>query len=150
MPPQQVSNLHAVIAPWPIATNLVEYLPAGDLLNLARTSTSLRAALHDFEPPEALVEDELLSLVRKSLNIGDHQTRHWRKLKDKAPFQCASPGHTKGAQPRPCKYCSRPICEACIVRASMAKPSEGTFRNRCRYLCKGCWDGGRPTKRRRF
>ena len=150
------STLLSIVRPWPIAINLAIHLPAGDLINLARTNSSLRAALHGFDPPfqlstqEATLEFSPKQGVRSSLHIGHHRTSYWEELKHAAPFLCASSTHTKGSTPRPCRYCSSPICEACIVRDFFAKPSENTFKNRSRFLCKGCWTSGTPHKRMRF
>ena len=145
------ATLLSIASPWPIALTLATYLPAGDLINLARTSIPLRAALHGLQPPSpADLQFTSYSRSRPALRIGDHQTSYWKRLKQAAPFLCASPTHTKGSSPRPCRYCSTPICEACIVRDSFAKHSENTFKNRCRFLCKGCWNSGNPHRRCRF
>jgi hypothetical protein len=37
-----------------------------------------------------------------------------------------------------------------MVRDSFAKRGENTFKNRCRFLCKGCWNAGNPHRRCRF
>jgi hypothetical protein len=145
------ATLLSIASPWPIALTLATYLPAGDLINLARTSIPLRAALHGLQPPSpADLQFTSYSRSRPALRIGDHQTSYWKRLKQAAPFLCASPTHTKGSSPRPCRYCSTPICEACIVRDSFAKRNENTFKNRCRFLCKGCWNSGNPHRRCRF
>jgi hypothetical protein len=145
------ATLLSIARPWPIALTLATYLPAGDLINLARTSILLRAALHGLQPPSpADLQFTSYSRSRPALHIGDHQTSYWKRLKQAAPFLCASPTHTKGSGPRPCRYCSTPICEACIVRDSFAKGSENTFKNRYRFLCKGCWNSGNPHRRCRF
>jgi hypothetical protein len=145
------ATLLSIARPWPIAFTLATYLPAGDLINLARTSILFRAALHGLQPPSpADLQFTSYSRSRPALRIGDHQTSYWKRLKQAAPFLCASPTHTKGSSPQPCRYCSTPICEACIVRDSFAKGSENTFKNRYRFLCKGCWNSGNPHRRCRF
>jgi hypothetical protein len=145
------ATLLSIAGPWPIALTLATYLPAGDLINLARTSIPLRAVLHGLQPPSpADLQFTSHSRPRPALRIGDHQTSYWKQLKQAAPFLCASPTHTKGSSPRPCRYCSTPICEACIVRDSFAKRNENTFKNRCRFLCKECWNSGNPHRRCRF
>ena len=48
-----------------------------------------------------------------------------------------------------CRLCFDPICEACIVKASIGK-SENTFKNRCRFLCKDCWISDNPHRGRKF
>jgi hypothetical protein len=145
------ATLLSIARPWPIALTLATYLPAGDLINLARTSIPLRAALHGLQTPSpADLQLTSYSRSRPALHIGDHQTSYWKRLKQAAPFLCASPTHTKGSSPRPCRYCSTPICEACIVKDSFAKGSANTFKNRCRFLCKGCWNSGNPHRRCRF
>jgi hypothetical protein len=145
------ATLLSIASPWPIAITLATYLPAGDLINLARTSVLLRAALHGFQPPSATDLQAIpRSQARPALRIGAHETSYWKQLKEAAPFLCASPTHTKGSRPRPCRYCSTPICEACIVRDSFAKGAENTFKNRCRFLCKSCWNSGNPHRRCSF
>ena len=88
--------------------------------------------------------------VRGFSNIGFHDTPYWARLKNLAPFVCASKTHTKGGSPRPCRYCSRPVCEACIVKDSFLHPKENTFNNRCRSMCPACWDNGNVSKSRRY
>jgi len=139
-------NLETLVSRWPIANNLSQHLPVGDLITLARTSVALRASLHGFGLPD----DADSSPVRAAIHIGHHQTKSWEGLKQNAPFACSSKTHTKGPAPRPCRYCSRPICEACIVRESFARGHENTFRNRCRYLCRSCWDSGNGSRSQRF
>lgn len=146
------STLLSVIQPWPIVSTLAVFLPAGDLINLSRTNSSFRAALHGFDPPPIAHDQELpfQTTVRATLRIGSHETLYWKQLKQIAPFLCASSTHTRGSNPRPCRYCQTPICQACIVRDSFAKRSEHTFKNRCRFLCKSCWNVGKPHRRCRF
>jgi hypothetical protein len=145
------ATLLSIASPWPIAITLASYLPAGDLINLARTSVQLRAALHGFQPPSATdLQATPRSYPRLAPRIGSHETSYWKQLKEASPFLCASPTHTKGSRPHPCRYCSTPICEACIVRDSFAKGAENTFKNRCRFLCKSCWNSGNPHRRCRF
>jgi hypothetical protein len=151
MEARDAATILSIASPWPIAITLATYLPAGDLINLARTSVLLRAALHGLQPPSARDLQVLLhSQSRPALRIGNHQTSYWKQLKQAAPFLCASPTHTKGSSPRPCRFCSTPICEACIVRDSFAKRAENTFKNRYRFLCKDCWNSGNLHRRCRF
>src|SRR6266480_3697798 len=151
METREAATLLSIASPWPIAITLATYLPVGDLIHLARTSVLLRAALHGFQFPSLEdLQDTSRSKSREALRIGDHQTSYWKQLKQTAPFLCASPTHTKGSRPRPCRYCSTPICDACIVRDSFAKRAENTFKNRCRFLCKDCWNAGNPHRRCRF
>ncbi|KAI1629553.1 hypothetical protein EDD37DRAFT_645307 [Exophiala viscosa] len=143
-------SLESLVALWPVATTLSEHLPVGDLISLARLSVTLRALLHGFGQPQDLSVPPDPRLVRKELFLGDHGTPYWERLKSQAPFECSSKAHTKGANPRPCRYCSRPICSACIVRSSFARGHENTFQNRTRYLCKDCWDSGSQSRNHRF
>ena len=151
-------SLEKVLAPWPIAVSISQYLPVGDRISLARTNIALRASLHGFggfQPsPDLQSVDTASGLnpksVREFVNVGFHDTLYWARLKDAAPFECASKTHTRGNNPRPCRYCSRPICEACIVRDSFLHPKENTFNNRCRSMCPTCWDNGNVSKSRRF
>lgn len=115
-----------VLSPWPVVSSLVCYLEVGDLLNLARSSADCRAILHGFPLP--CIPDGLSSLssqpsddgsnssIRKDLYIGEHQTPQWKALKRFAQFNCMEPNHKKGSTPKPCRYCSMPVCEACIVK----------------------------------
>lgn len=140
-------DLETVTTIWTIADTLIQYISAGDLINLARTSTKLRAALHGFSTP---TEPARVGHVRRSLYVGIHETPHWRKLKDRVSFLCGSKTHTKGPDPQPCKLCDRPICQACIVRSAFANPKRQMFKDRCRYLCKLCWESGNPQKKRKL
>ena len=55
---------------------------------------------------------------------------------------CSEPLHVRGDNVRPCLMCSTPVCEACIIKASFEKRDHGTFANRCRSLCAGCYNLG--------
>lgn len=156
---QRLKTLEIVVAPWPIARSLSCHLGAGDLISLARASAGLRAVLHGFKKPiplDSLQHEDLgvvqvsKRTVRQSLNIGFHDTLYWQRLKEEARFSCSSPTHTRGDKCRACRFCSKPICEACIVRSSFQRGKENTFNNRVRYFCAGCWDGGNITRSRRF
>ena len=116
-----------VLSPWPVVTTLVCYLGVGDLLNLSRSSSDCRAVLHGFpfpRLPNGLSTasssqpsgDESNSSIRKDIFIGEHQTPQWKVLKGLAQLNCTEPNHKKGSVPKPCRYCSMPVCEACIVK----------------------------------
>lgn len=136
---------------WPVAEALSTYLPVGDLISLARSSTILRAALHGFPEPDENEPTGLQGNLRQSLNIGQHDTTSWNRLKQLAPYECSSPKHTKkNATPKPCRYCSRLICDACIVQSSFSRGRENTFQNRVRYLCRTCWSEGNHSRSHRF
>ncbi|KIW18341.1 hypothetical protein PV08_02629 [Exophiala spinifera] len=150
MEEQSSPGLESLLALWPVASSLSETLPVGDLITLSRLSATLRAVLHGFERPECTHNLGKSVAVRRELRVGQHATTYWQSLKNRAPFECSSPSHTKGSNPRPCRYCSRPICAACIVRSSFARGHENTFQNRIRYLCKGCWESGNISRSHRF
>lgn len=156
-------TLPHLVRQWPIATKLAQNLPAGSLINLARTSSSLRAALHGFDDlntyesdhtearrsggqPDALGKD---ILPRKGLQLGHHRTPYWEGLKRAAQFTCSSRTHTKGDKMRSCRYCSAPICESCVIKHGFAK-SENTFKNRCRFMCQRCWNTGNQQRQYRY
>lgn len=61
---------------------------------------------------------------------------------------CSEPHHTKGHSPKPCRLCSLPVCEGCVVKTSIAK-REVTL-HMCRvYYCIDCWISGNPQRERR-
>jgi hypothetical protein len=157
-------TLLSVVCQWPVASNVAQHLPAGSLINLARSSTSLRGILHGFEtsstsesyiskdPRSCTPSEDASKDVRPSkrkLYIGAHRTPYWEGLKRLAPFTCSSKSHTKGDKTKPCRYCSMPICESCVVKHSFGK-NENTFKNRCRFMCQRCWDTGNVQKKRRY
>ena len=139
-------TLLSILEPWPIAASFAAQSNAADLIHLSRVDSRIRAALHSFGQPADVPRGH----VRQSLNIGSHQTSYWQQLKLKAPFTCSSPTHVRDSNPHPCRICSMPICEACVIRDSFAKRSENTFKNRQRFLCKTCWTTSRPHKRHKF
>lgn len=143
-------NLESLVALWPVASNLSEHLPVGDLIALSRLSATLRALLHGFAIPEDRHPSASADSVRGGLYVGQHGTPYWQQLKSRASIDCSSPTHTKGSDPRPCRYCSKPICAACIVRSSFARGHENTFQNRTRYLCRKCWETGNTSQGERF
>lgn len=142
-------TLETIVQPWPIALSLSSHLPAGDLISLARTNSALRASLHGFGEAEPLSSTDNQHKVRESIYVGLHGTPYWQRLKAAAPHVCSSKTHTKGDKVHSCRLCSRTICEACIVRSSFARGKEDTFRNRCRFFCKECWDSGNLSRSRR-
>ncbi|EXJ58593.1 hypothetical protein A1O7_06020 [Cladophialophora yegresii CBS 114405] len=145
-------NIEHLLSRWPVASTLSHHLPVGDLITVSRLSVTLRALLHGFKSPPKDVPDilEPSNSVRPELYIGHHGTVYWQRLKDRAPFECSSQTHTKGPAPKPCLYCSRPICDACIVRDSMFKGHENTFPKRVRCLCKQCWESGNNSQTSRY
>ncbi|KIW67133.1 hypothetical protein PV04_06405 [Phialophora macrospora] len=150
-PTSPSTNIEQLLSRWPVASTLIHHLPVGDLITLARLSVTLRALLHGFElPPKDISNIETPNSVRPELHIGHHGTAYWQRLKDLAPFECSSRTHTKGPPPKPCRYCSRPICDACMVRDSMFKGHENTFPNRVRYLCRRCWESGNNSQTHRY
>jgi hypothetical protein len=156
-------TLVSIVRQWPIATNIAQNLSVGSLITLARTSSSLRAALHGLEysvdyeadvsgeKPTVGKSDECGKGVRprKMVQPGDHRTPYWEGLKRVAQFTCSSKTHTKGDKTRSCLYCSIPICESCVVKHSFGK-NENTFKNRCRFMCQRCWDAGNRQKEFRY
>lgn len=63
-------------------------------------------------------------------------------------IMCSEPHHTKGSSAKPCRLCSLPVCEGCIVKASIAK-HEVTLQM-CRvHYCVDCWISGNPQRERR-
>lgn len=156
-------TLLSVVRQWPVARNIAEHLPAGSLINLARSSASLRSVLHGFDMSttvERCVEadlqahaaaDDVIDEIhsRQVLHIGAHRTHYWEGLKRAAPFTCSSKTHTKGDKTRSCLFCSMPTCESCIVKHSFGK-NESTFKNRCRFMCQRCWNIGNVQKERRY
>jgi len=157
---QNGNALEHLLSIWPIVSSIAKSTPAGDLISLSRTSTSIRACTHGFpadqDPGEQRYETSRGFL---DLRIGNHQTPYWETLKSLAAFSCSSPFHkepkTAGSMnnvTRPCKYCSRPVCKACIVRSFFADPSQSknTFRYRTRYLCQKCWTSGNLRKDFRY
>jgi hypothetical protein len=159
-------TLLSVVRQWPVASNVAQYLPAGSLINLARTSTSLREILHGFESRSTselhthIWSDSRIFTSSEDANkdagpsnevlhIGAHRTAYWEGLKRLAPFTCSSKSHTKGEKTKSCRYCSMPICESCVVKHSFGK-NENTSKNRCRFMCQRCWDTGNVRKERRY
>lgn len=61
---------------------------------------------------------------------------------------CSEPDHTKGSSAKPCRLCSLPVCEGCIVKASIAKREVSL--QMCRvYYCIDCWVSGNQQRERR-
>lgn len=153
-------SLETLLSIWPIVSSIAKYTPAGDLISLSRASSTARALTHGFPvdySPHGQWDENARGFL--DLRIGNHQTSHWEHLKSLAHFSCSSPFHkepknTGGTNnvTKPCKYCSRPVCKACIVRSFFADPStsKNTFRYRTRYLCQKCWDGGNLRKDFRY
>ena len=138
------ANILFLLSQAETSSALLIHLPAGELITLARTNSAIRADLHDFGPcPNVATEP---SRVRPGLQIGHHDTARWKKLKANAPYECSSSTHTRGTDVKPCRYCSKLVCGACMARASFANPGEKTFQMRCRSFCDSCWTSGNRHK----
>ena len=138
-----MASLLELLYSYPIQENLVTVLPLGDLFNLSRTSSAIRAVLHGFSV-QLLQKPSLFEAVRPALSIGKHNTSYWKNLKAKSPLYCSEPQHTKGNKVKGCLMCSMPVCEACIIKASFGKRDENTFPSRIRSLCADCFNLGNP------
>lgn len=136
-----MTSLLELLRSYPILESLVVVLPLGDLFNLSKTNSAIRAALHGFSAG-FLEKPYLLKAVRPVLCIGRHTTSHWRNLKAKSPLCCSELQHTRGDKVKGCLVCSMPVCEACIIKASFGKRDENTFQNRTCSLCGDCFSSG--------
>ena len=136
-------TLSTILSCYPILETFLSALPLGALLNLSKVNLELRIILHNFQ------YDPHNGGISKSpeecpdLHIQKHQTPSWVHFKSLCLLECSEPHHTKGQNPRGCRMCSMPVCEACIVKSSFGK-KENTFQTRRRYLCKECWISGNP------
>ena len=139
-----MTSLTDLLSPYPIVVNLASVLPLGDLFNLSKTNSILRAALHGFKVPQSNGNPRLNIPVRPTLFIGQHETPFWRNLKGKSLLLCSESQHTRGDKVRGCLMCSMPVCEACIIKASFGKRDEKTFQHRTRSVCPECYESGNP------
>ena len=137
-----MTDLYFLLSQYSVLESLVAALALADLFNLSKVSSSYRALLKGFPCESASLYYDRCSRVRSSLHLGE-QTRRWQNLKSMSQLQCSEPKHTKGMNPRGCRMCSAPVCEACIVKSSFGK-NEHTFENRRRHLCDECWFSGNP------
>lgn len=138
-----MASLIELLRAYPILVNLVPVLPLGDLFNLSKTNSTIRAALHGFSD-RFLERPSLLIVVRPALFIGRHNTSHWKNLKARSPLCCSEPQHTRGDKVKGCLMCSMPVCQACVIKASFGKRDENTFPMRRRSLCVECFNSGNP------
>ena len=132
-----MASLLELLCAYPILENLVAVLPLGDLFNLSKTNSTIRASLHGFSDL-SLTKPSSLNTMRPALFIGRHNTSYWKNLKAKSPLCCSERQHTRGDNVKGCLMCSMPVCEACIIKASFGKRDENTFPNRTRSLCIEC------------
>ena len=140
-------TLLAVLSCYPVLEAFLSTLQLGALLNLSKINSDFRFLLHNFEDRPRHSEMSESLEVRQDLKIGKHQTSSWLKFKSLCLLECSEPHHTKGENPRGCRMCSMPVCEACIVKSSFGK-KENTFQSRRRYMCDDCWTSGNPHNRR--
>ena len=138
-----MASLLELLRSYPILESLVAVLPLGDLFNLSKTNSAVRAALHGFSY-KILQKPSLLKAVRPALSIGRHNTSHWKNMKAKSLLCCSEPQHSRGYKVKGCVMCSMPVCEACIIKSSFGKRDENTFPNRIRLLCVECFNSGNP------
>lgn len=111
-------DLLDLIYHWPIVSTLALHLGVGDLIQLSRTNSSYRAALHGFPLPRPDDGASNWIRVRAEIFIGMHQSSYWRNLKSIAHMWCAEANHRRGYRAELCRYCSIPVCDACVVRVS--------------------------------
>ncbi|KLJ11217.1 hypothetical protein EMPG_13490 [Blastomyces silverae] len=142
-----------LIRQFPIVSALVPHMGLGDVLNLSRVNSHYRAVLHGFALPISNPADfsnpaNKSRRIRPDIHIGDHQTLYWKNIKKSGQLICSEPTHTRGSTPRLCKYCSLPVCEACIVKESF-RQSTSAYKSRTRPLCIDCWLSGQPHNGRR-
>jgi hypothetical protein len=115
-------ELADLLYPWPVVSSLASYLGVGDLFHLARVNSEFRAVLHGFPRPRkqstlsSIDEDGIKDGVRPDIFVGWHQNAYWKNLKSTAYMSCTEVGHRKGYHVGLCRYCSSPVCDACIVR----------------------------------
>ena len=121
-------DLTDLLYPWPVVSALASYLGVGDLLHLSRVNSEFRAVLHGFPRPKpqvkqstalAIHDDGMKEGVRADIFVGLHQNSNWKHLKSTADMSCTEPGHRKGYHVGLCRYCSNPVCDACVVRVSL-------------------------------
>ncbi|EEH08376.1 hypothetical protein HCBG_03665 [Histoplasma capsulatum G186AR] len=138
-----------LIRQFPVVSVLVPQMGLGDILNLSRVNSHYRAVLHGFALPISGPGDVhnqgkgQRQRIRPDIHIGDHQTLYWKRIKKSGQLLCSEPTHTRGPAPRLCKYCSLPVCEACIVKESF-RQSTSAYKSRTRPLCIDCWLSGNP------
>jgi hypothetical protein len=120
-----------LLYPWPVVSTLALYLGLGDLIQLSRVSTGCRAALHGFPRPRPDDGAGDWIRVRAEIFIGMHQSSYWRNLKSTAQMSCAEANHRRGYRAELCRYCSIPVCDACVVRvcSSLEYPTPGILTN---------------------
>lgn len=59
---------------------------------------------------------------------------------------CSEPLHTKGSSTKPCRICSAPVCDGCIVKSFL---KEEVTLHMCRaYSCIECWISRKPLRDR--
>ncbi|KAH8697418.1 hypothetical protein BGW36DRAFT_378669 [Talaromyces proteolyticus] len=141
-----------VLYPWPVVSTLALNLGVGDLLQLSRVNSAYRAVLHGFPRPErhdSNRHDSASVRVRPDIFVGHHQSSYWKNLKSTAQMSCAEPHHRRGYRAELCRYCSFPICDACVVRESFDQVTSA-WRTRTRHLCVSCWADGTPHQNRTY
>ncbi|RPA98572.1 hypothetical protein L873DRAFT_1012839 [Choiromyces venosus 120613-1] len=112
-PPPRFDTLALLFSHYTIITKLSEEITTGDLIQLSRTSSTIR---------ETLLQSR----------------EHWERLVGLTKLECTEKGHKKGEKIKGCKICSIPVCETCIVRADFFGQN-GTYSNRIRTFCDTCW-----------
>lgn len=134
-----------LISQYPIFSSILENVHFWDLIQLSRTSTTIRSACHGFVEDLSDNGSEYVSDtgIRVALNIGCQNTSTWRLYKNLTRKNCSESDHTKGREGLGCRLCSRPVCFACVVKHSFGK-EENTFLLRGRTLCEECFRAGNP------
>lgn len=119
------------------------HLSPGDLLDLSRTNPNIRAMLHDSRmPKDDNNKTKLPSMVSTLSNSPESDdTPLWKRSEPRNLLLCSEPQHVKGDKVRGCRMCSKPVCEACVIKSSF-KFNEGTSASRARSLCPDCYETG--------
>ncbi|KAI5853194.1 hypothetical protein DFP73DRAFT_33238 [Morchella snyderi] len=113
LPPPSFDPLSMMLSQFSIVKRFACFLTTGDLIQLSRTSTTVRETL--LQSPE-----------------------YWSELLALTSLVCSENTHIKGENVKNCVICSMPVCETCIVKSDFHGTS-GTFLNRIRTFCDSCW-----------
>jgi len=112
-PPPKFDTLALLFSHYTVVTELAKMITTGDLIQLSRTSSTIR---------ETLLQSRA----------------HWERLVSLTSLDCSERDHIKGEKIKGCRICSMPVCETCIVRADFFGQN-GTYSNRIRTFCDTCW-----------
>ena len=135
-----MADIAAVLLVDPIRKCIVHSMPRRDLSSLSKTTATFRHVLLPFLSQQKDQQSPPITIKIQPVAPREHDLLYMKNTGVHGSLLCAESQHTRGDGVRDCRICSKPICEACIIKTSFSEHDKGMFSNRIRSLCPNCYD----------